>query len=112
MRCACSGNDATAGFTNTIIVNTIGETVANDDTDLFDGTLSNGIGYTEQGAALAASERVWTGSTSSGVAATDHCVDFTSVSNGDNSQIGDPSQTSSSWMSSGTGACDQSYHII
>ncbi len=93
------------------IENTQGDIVATSDADLWDGTLGNAIKYTETGAALNATDYVWTGTGSNGTAAANYCSDWTDNTNGTNGQYAVPTATDSTWIDNGSQTCDQSYRL-
>lgn len=107
-----SGQTATAKLTFTkSIANMQGEVVATNETDLFDGTLTYHVGYTETGALT--SNSVWTGSLNDGTGdATTKCTDWTS-STGSSIRIGRPDNVTA-WLydSTTTTSCGNSLALL
>ncbi|MGE0173257.1 MAG: hypothetical protein AB7T49_10740 [Oligoflexales bacterium] len=82
--------------------NMLGQLVATDQGDLWDGNIQNSIGYDQFGAGI--SKQALTGSTPSGTyAAGQTCGDYTNMSG--NGQAGSSTMTNNGWISNGAPAC-------
>jgi hypothetical protein len=87
------------------IRNTMGELVAENQKDLWDGFIAAPVAYTEAGDQFLASP--YTGTNADGTASADHCQDWTAM-NGANGLLGDAGYAGSSWVESDVGNCNQS----
>ncbi|MFH1224956.1 MAG: DUF1554 domain-containing protein [Candidatus Diapherotrites archaeon] len=77
-----------------------GLTIANNEADLFDGTIANRIYFTEMGTAYSgAPDYVWTGFETGGIATGVNCGNWASTSG--NTYPGSATGTGSGWMKSG-----------
>jgi hypothetical protein len=94
------------------IYNTHGEVLANNATDLWDGTIDNKVGYDEKGIWLGNVD-VWTGTLPGGTKSVDTCTSWTSSANGNgvNGRIGEADEKGSDWVSDASAQCNQSKHI-
>jgi hypothetical protein len=91
------------------IFNRLGELVATDKEDLFDGTLSATVAYDEFGndlRFLGTNLEVWTGTLPSGVRASNTAEDWTNPSALSSAQVGLTSSTDSTWLDSGVHPAD------
>ena len=80
-----------------------GTLVANDWTDLTDGTLAHAIDVDESGTHVAAD--VWTGTGAAGGPLALNCTDFTDSTAGSIGTCGNTASTSSGWTQSSTPGC-------
>jgi hypothetical protein len=90
--------------------NMVGDVVATDSADLWDGTIVGTIDYDENGIELQVAALAWTGSAPDGTAAAD-CVGWTSASNSDNGMQGDLTSTDSTWVANNEGRCNRDRHL-
>jgi hypothetical protein len=88
--------------------------VANDSSDLWDGTLANAVSYDENGVIITAGDglSVWTGSDSSGYSIpSSHCLDWSNSTAGSMGSIG-LLDTTDQWINGSTvDSCDNQRHI-
>ncbi len=79
------------------LVNMNGDVIADDPTDLWNGSIDNSINYTQYGSAITNEFRVLSGSDAYGTYNTNgNCSSWSST--GSSGRLGDPSQTSYRWM--------------
>ncbi len=95
------------------IRNINGDLVASSQADLFDGTLTSAVTYTELGT-LAGAAQVWTGSdtngamVSGGLATANTCTDWTTNAGGSKkANIGIANSATGTWLNNGTLACSK-----
>jgi hypothetical protein len=86
------------------VYNTYGDLVANDATDLWDGTLANAVGYDEEGASVSAI--AWTGTLFGGTSSSDNCLNWTDNTFTQDGTGGGSDQTNSFWIDGGIWTCD------
>ena len=87
-----------------------GTTIANDWTDLTDGTLDNKINKTESGGGIVSLREVWTNVDASGANnGNDHCSDWSSTSG--NGRAGVQNASDSRWTDDSTRGCSQNSRI-
>lgn len=91
----------------TDIRNINGDLIATSAVDLFDGTITNAVKYTEYGVD-AGTAQVWTGATSTGGIAVDHCTSWTSGAAGKKATYGIANATGATWLSNTSVACNAS----
>jgi hypothetical protein len=82
------------------VVNMAGELLANNQSDLWDGSIATGINYNELNVRLANNSTFWTGSNQFGIVS-QNALNWTSTSGGQHANYG-RSQIAVSWMNQGT----------
>ncbi|MEM8994241.1 MAG: hypothetical protein AAGF23_05550 [Acidobacteriota bacterium] len=89
-----------------------GALVAEDWSDLTDGTLSSSIQFSETGANIGGAN-VWTNTGSEGKAfsSTNHCDNWTSDSSAMNVRVGVSFATASNWTAANTVSCDGTFRL-
>ncbi len=122
MTCRIQGilnaNNCSLPTANVNFYNTYEEIIASGYTDLFDGTLSTPIRYTEARTVVSYNE-VWSGTDPSGLRAfgggsSANCNSWTSGGTGDSGVFGNPNQIASQWSNAGgagTNNCSESKPI-
>lgn len=106
-----AGNDPATLFTQATVPyrvpNAARNIVANNWTDLVDGTLTRAINVTESGGSASTTKKVWSNADSAGarVGAT-NCTDWTSSSNAVNGAVGSSNATNTTWANNSTAACN------
>lgn len=87
--------------------------VADNWTDLVDGTIDNEIQYMADGTVHGGDSNVWTNVNTNGTAdGTEHCLDWTSSSGGDSGRRGRATNTDGNWSDNGSSGCDSvDFHI-
>jgi hypothetical protein len=90
--------------------NMVGEVVATDAADLWDGAIQGTIDYDENGVELQVAALAWTGSAPDGTAASD-CVGWTIATNSDFGMQGDLTATDSKWIANNDGRCNRDHHL-
>jgi hypothetical protein len=86
------------------------ELVATNISDLFDGTISNGVKYNEYYAVISGEVRAWTGSLSSGAISTNNCSEWTSFAIG-NGMTGNATLSTSAWINSADATCGNALRL-
>lgn len=104
-------SDSTVDARDRIVVtgpirNVMGELIAENHDDLWDGFIAAPVQYTEFGEQFLASPL--TGTNTDGTAAADNCNDWTTAG-GASGVVGDAGFASEIWIDAGTGSCGQSY---
>lgn len=114
-------SDSTASASERLVHSTVpyrrpdGVLVAQDWTDLTDGTLANPIDRTETGTQISPAPSgigfTWTGTGVDGTATGNHCVDWTSSlsSQGTNGRV---NRTNGDWTANAAERCDATHHLI
>lgn len=92
------------------LTNLAGATIATSWNDLWDGSISTGISFTESGINISGAP-VWTGSLSDGRAATNTCNSWVTSSSAVWAQTGLSGNTGTTWLSNNAPACNNSYHF-
>jgi hypothetical protein len=100
-----AANSAGRIAATTDIRNINGDLVASSAADLFDGTITNPIRYTEFGID-ATTAQVWTGATSTGGSAADHCTNWTSSATGVRATYGIANASGDTWLTNTSVACN------
>ena len=92
------------------IVNTVGDIIADNEADFWDGTIDTAITYTEFGSPISFDKTFYTGSDAFGNNSFLNCQDWTQSSN----QIGSTgaSNATNSWFSQAAQSCDVSYRLV
>jgi hypothetical protein len=100
-----SGDGPSTRFTQSLQVYGLldGTPIANNWSDLVDGTLAHAIDLDENGAHAGGS--VWTSTDASGTPTTDNCNNFSTTSAGFSGVCGDTAQTAAGWTDSSTPGC-------
>ncbi|MBK22576.1 MAG: hypothetical protein CME70_01110 [Halobacteriovorax sp.] len=91
--------------------NMSGETLFSNKFDFWDGILTNAIKFDEFDVSVGA-QQTWTGTTTGGALAANHCTDFTSTSFLQNGNTGLADQSGNSWVSQGNSACSGNRSLI
>jgi len=91
------------------IYNTNGDLIANDATDLWDGSIQNPVGYDEFGVPVADGTKVWTGSFSAGSAAVNTCGAFNDP--GSFGMTGNGTFSNTTWLDAGAQSCGLSARL-
>ena len=99
-----AANSAGRIVSTTHIRNINGDLVATSAADLFDGTITNAVRYTEYGVD-AGTAQVWTGATSTGASAADHCTNWTSAAGNRRATYGIANATGTTWITNTSVAC-------
>ena len=87
------------------IYNTNGDLIAMDQADLWDGNISNPVGYDEFGNAVDVGTRVWSGSGVQGEWSGNSCDDWNNPS--ENASYGQTSESGTAWINISIQACSQ-----
>jgi hypothetical protein len=90
--------------------NMLGEIVATDTADLWDGTILGTIDYDENGVELQIAALAWTGSAADGTSASS-CADWTSAESSDFGTQGDLTATDDKWVANNDGRCNREHHL-
>lgn len=90
------------------VLNTVGDKIADDSTDFWDGTIDNPVKYDEFGAA-AIGARVWSGADANGVATANTCNDWQTNATGF-ADIGKQTLTTG-WFTGDQKTCDSLSHL-
>jgi hypothetical protein len=100
-----SGDGPSTRFSQSLGVYSLldGTPIANNWSDLVDGTLAHAIDIDENGAHAGGS--VWTSTDASGNPTTNNCNDFSTTSGGVSGVCGDTAQTAAGWTDSSTPGC-------
>ena len=88
--------------------------VANNWGDLVNGNIDNEIQYMADGTVHGGDSNVWTNVNSNGTAdGTEHCLDWTSSSGGEDGRRGRATNTDGNWSDNGSSGCDEpNLHIF
>lgn len=103
-------SDSTIDARDRIVVtgpvrNVMGELIAENEADLWDGFIAAPVGYTEMGVQFLASPH--TGTLADGTNSGENCGDWT-LSGGASGTVGDAGYAGDQWIDSGTAGCSQS----
>ncbi len=85
--------------------------IADNLSDLLDGTIQQAINVDEFGQDVSTSTFAWTGSEASGLVSSRTCKDWTSSSSGDKGYVGSLLSTDSKWAKSKYFGCNKSYRL-
>ncbi|MEZ4256294.1 MAG: hypothetical protein R3A78_11405 [Polyangiales bacterium] len=88
-----------------------GTQVADDWTDLTDGSIDHAIDVTEYGIAVASPYVAWTGTDENGTVSSQTCTGWSSSSSGVTGVYGLTNTTGNSWSSSSTATCQNVYRL-
>lgn len=107
-----SGNANVDLIISAVVRNMNGDKVADDASDLWDGTIDAAIGYNEFGASV--NKSIWTGTSTTGIAelSSNACVDWTTSTGIDTAAYGHSTQSTGQWIIGVTPlACSNSYGL-
>jgi hypothetical protein len=97
-------------YINGIVRNLSLDQIADNEADLWDGTIDNAVKFKENGVA-AEEASVWTGTLTNGNKASLHCNNWTSASSGVDGERGGPEDSNGDWIDRGDMGCDNLRHV-
>ena len=93
------------------IYDTVGQLIATDKADLFDGTIGAPLNHTEHGVPHTGTTSVWTGTTILGNWSADSCSDWNTASAGQTASIGRTDTSTDSWTLTNLLSCNSSARL-